>query len=708
MKVRGPKILRGFSIVETLLVLLIGSLVLGGAIVGISAFRERRATETAKYNFLLQMSALKQRISEDIKEAVFTNGFSADINARSLNDPNALKFFGLGTTVKRTDPPHFELQIFRPFNQFLSVPVSITDSRISISRWDTINSVQKTYWLNALNASNFLLVSNDKKSFIFPRSPLQSEANLRAGSILPTTTGSNGVDFSRQSVSADYLNSSNILRTVERVVYRHQGSNTPLIRIGHFQQTQDHVEILADRVRSFQVGYTFRRREKSDVAIIPPLPPTQPFSAFDLPQSLSEAWEISRNSQNEPMCTNPYDSAGRVIPLCVRSHNINQVYVRLVIETDLPPSLFRTRNEEIIMDHEDMRIRVRPELGQQRVVATVDFSSSPRAYSDTVGQQLASGQFVECDPSVAANRCQPNCTNAYKSLNRTDVDWIGYGRYVGHPEGESSYCKCWTAVGDWNKSGARDVKEDHGRLVNWKAGTPQQTEQLEACGREYGCAGNWAPWKHPGYNLGCDCLRTAKSGQVDDYFILKSPIHKPRFETGNNNQIREIGGHHLNDGLGGRPDRLSLLDPNLISLQTPNLAPLNRSLRCFPHWWKCMADVRAYFSRRGQGHLLHSSYSSPTNFDFFVQRCQCLSREIPYACDTAAIANGASPSSECLQNNDNAQLYRATLSYDQLCNRDFRINSSNSKSCPAAWTSLAPGETNTMQYFQANLSSILP
>jgi hypothetical protein len=639
------------------------------AYVGISSLRDRRNLESARVEFFLKAAEIKNKIKDDIEVAILNNGFTAsrNLNAERLQNANTQKYFGLGTSYLTPDMADVELQVFKPFNQSLSVPVQVDIKKVRILGWqNNLDATTKLYWQKAVSSANYFMISNDRKNIIFPRSP-QSAFNNSQAEIYPLLSPSvDATPFSSQAAIADFSQASNIIRTVEKVRYNYDSATRRLSRTGHFKQNQSATSIIAERVLNFRVGYTFKAMNDSDPAILP-VEPWGDLAAGNLPTSFSEAWAISNCAPGG----NPIDATGQVIPACVKPQNINDVYLSFTIETDLPPRAIQNA------DYEDMQIQLVADAETNRVSAIIDFRVKPRNFSNSLGTELAAGENVNCAPTQA-NRCKASCSSAFQNLNRGADDWIGYGRYVGHPEGASSYCKCWTdpdteevKLGDWAS------------IPQWStASTAQQKAQTEACGLEYGC--HWGTvWKHEGYQLACNCLRTQDGSS--DHFVLRAEESRPRFVS---KTEAETGGFALRN--------LNWSDEHLASIRDDGA--LSRNIRCY-NYPVCWAAMTTYFNEIGQGGNLPNGTAEN---NIFTNRCSCLSNDIPYACDTRAISQGTAPSNECLSTEGEA-IARGYVDFNKVCNQAAR-NNSGPIACVNTWMSAVPSGSLMMPPFNVDLS----
>jgi prepilin-type N-terminal cleavage/methylation domain-containing protein len=662
---------RGFSLSEIMIVAALGLIVVAATAVALGIFRERRTNETARLKLLSNLSQIKETIRGDIEVAVLNNGFTASLNADN-KDGTKTKYFGLGTTEASSEI--FEIQIFKPFNQGFSLPAQVNGDIAKISL-PTTNKNYESYWTKAAASAEHFMFSNHRKAFIFPNAGSSITTGI-------TTVGDTAL--SNALIKADWQSASNIVRTVEKVRLRHSVSEKTLMRIGHSGQDQNFETVVADNVLSFRVGYTFRRRDNSDQAAIPPLPPA-PLTAENLPNTFPAAW---RDSQ-EPICSSsPLEESGAIKAQCVKPQNINDVYVRLVMETDLSPSLFTSAQTNLSQDYQEMKVllsRSGPDLNA-KILATVDFRIRPKSYSTSLGENLSTGNNLNCSPT-AENRCQPSCSGAFKNLDRNASDWIGYGRYVGHPDGASSYCQCWTNPRDWNKTGNREVSiDDWSQIQEWKSSssTPEQNLQTEACGREYGCDLNWnMQWRHVGYQLACNCLRSDQP----NYFVERNVESRPTFTqlTGPETQGFTLKLKDLN----------WYTDPYLAEIL--NQGALSRVLRC-RFYQRCDGALTAYLSRTFGPQVSDSPYQN---------RCQCLTQDIPFACNTAAIAEGANPTSECL-GAQGEPIDANNLNFQLICNQSAR-NSGGDLTCPNTWIDSVPNTlpTRTMPIFNVDLNANL-
>jgi len=641
---------RAFSITELLLALLAAAAVVAIALVGISALRDRRSLEKARVEFLMSTSKIMEIITADVEVAVLNNGFTASQNIVSDN-PIDPRYFGLGTIENSNEA--FEIQIFKPLNQSLSVPATVTVSGATPS---PAPGPQTQYWQKAGQHAQHFLISNDRRAFIFERAAWDPD-QLQ---ITPT----NSTSFSSEIAQSDFAGPTNMIRTVERVSFRHESGRSQILRTGRFKQEANYQEVIAERIQSFKVGYTFRRRDSDQSLILPELP-VEPLTATNLPQGLEQAWIDSECSQ-----TGSYLANGQIIPECVKPHNINDVYFQLVMVTDLPQEALGPSNQPKSDDYQGMRVRLSYDSIQKKVLATIDFRVRPLSYSNTLGTELASGNDVACSPTLG-NRCQKRCSQVFNSTDRASPRWVGYGRYVGYPDsqgGASSYCKCWTKTTDWGLSeDSREVYRefDWEKIKHWKASgnTLEENLQTEACGLEYGC--NWGvAWKHPGYRLACNCLRT---DEVEtDHFVLRSPANRPSFTEATGPEQK---GHRLQNLIGS--------DSNLASIVSDGA--LSRNIKCtdYQSCWSAWTD---YFSAAG-------AYLGGPTTDFFTERCQCLSRDIPYSCDTKAIANGASATPSCL-NSEGAAIHSQNIDFKKICNQAARDG--GAVACQNTWIKEMP------------------
>ena len=660
---------RGFSLIELMIVVVMGLIVAAAAAIALSAFRDRRNLETARIKLLSNLSHIKEVIRGDIEVAVLTNGFTASLNTDDTTATRP-KYFGLGTTILNENI--FEVQIFKPFNQGLSLPAQITGNIATISLPSITNKNYESYWTKAAASAEHFMFSNHRKAFIFPNAGSSITTGI-------TTVGDTAL--SNALIKADWQSASNIVRTVEKVRLRHSVSEKTLMRIGHSGQDQNFETVVADNVLSFRVGYTFRRRDNSDQAAIPPLPPA-PLTAENLPNTFPAAWQ---DSPNLICSSSPLEESGAIKAQCVKPQNINDVYVRLVMETDLSPSLLTSAQTNLSQDYQEMKVLLsRSGLGlNAKILATVDFRIRPKSYSSALGDDLATGNNLNCSPT-AENRCQPSCSSAFKNLDRNAPDWIGYGRYVGHPYGASSYCQCWTNPEDWNKEGERDVYiDDWSQIQEWKSSsTYQQDLQTEACGREYGCDLNWnMHWKHAGYQLACNCLRSDQP----NYFVEKNGESRPTFTqlTG-----PETKGFTLN---------LTGNNWNNALEKIRSQGALSRFLQC-KYYQRCDGALTAYLEKTG---------SPPVSGSPYQNRCQCLTQDIPFECDTAAIAGGTNPTIECL-GAQGEPIDANNLNFQLICNQSAR-NSSGDLTCPNTWIYSVPNTlpTRTMPIFNVDLNANL-
>jgi len=673
---------RAFTLTELLLALLIGATLVGLGLLGFRKLNDRQQLEAMRSEFFLQAKELKNSIRADIEVAVLNNGYTAAINTLETENPSQEKFFGLGTSYYDSSSKAFTLQVFKPFNQFFSTPMSITNSTAAtLIGFNSLPPKIQEYWQEAIAGSSHFLISNDRRSFIFPKAKIPTGTG---GS--QTTSYSQGViapaepvKFGNPLVQADYQNSTNIIRTVERVLWKFEDNK--LKRVGHQGNEIAHETIRADRVRSFRVGYTFRKVDENDQAIIPALP-TGTLSASNLPNTLKKAWD------SVPECAtpnNPIESTGKIKSECVKPQNINDVYVQLSLETDLPSHLWNEELSGYTDTYDDMQITFNREGANEsnkKVLATIDFEVRPRSYSNTVGRDLASGESVACDVSNSANHCQPECAHVFNDPSRSSPRWVGYGRYVGYPDsqgGASSYCKCWTNKDHWNKPNRRDVFVNHYWRITGQWGGPSDTSvnnrQIEACALEYGCAGsdwysNFITDLHPGYRLACQCLRGAEGS--DNYFVTRGAADKPQFAGP---QAPETGGLRL------KTENLNWGNSELKSIKDDGA--LSKNIRCttYQGCWNAMTD---YFTKVGQSGSLPEG-NNETNP--FTDRCSCLDKDIPYACDTKAIADGTPAGPDCVSSTwEGINIWH--LDFNKLCNQAFRNGTSSTMACRNTWSNL--------------------
>ncbi len=643
----------GFSLVELLMSLSALFVIIGLSVLGLNHLRSGQSFIIKQNRFLSELAKVKEIIRDDIRVALLNNGYTS---TEGFDDPTADQFyFGLGTQTQTTSQP--QLQIFKPLHQSLTVPVSIAGNQATLTtipRLRDSSDPQATqlaqYWISALQEAKFFTITNARKTTLIEKgavSEAEEGPSLEAIGDTPLSEG-----------NSDFVNSSNLIRTAEKIEYSFSDLDGRITRKNQARIDQSENVVLLERVRSFKVGYTFRDMDSAGMII--PRRPSEPLTAENLPNSFQDAWSTPDETGRTCLVDGQFDPSK-----CVQSKHIDRVFVRIEVETDFPLSSIPTQAS----DYQDMNIRWDLSTADGRAIAIVDFQTQPENFNHLSAGLLSSGTSVSCSPTLE-NRCTPSCSSAFTNPNRNSNDWIGYGRHIGHPHGASSYCQCWTnpsnpadvSIGDWSRVPT---------INSWINASLSDRDRLTACGKEYGCH-HPESYKlferNPAYRLACGCLRSSDSIQTDNYYVNRTSENAPKFES---TTSPELLGHTLNS-------TLSLTDPSLSTLN-----PLNRSLRCV-NYQACDAAMNAYF---GAG----------TSNGLFINRCQCLSNDISVKCDTQAInANPSSMTEECKMA-QGEPISPSHINYAKVCNRDFR-NGTGPMTCANTWSSTAgPTAPSTVQ-----------
>ncbi len=664
--IRTRKI-RAFTLTEFMVSFGILAILVLVLVFGVGRLRSTQRNERLRVDFLNSLTNLRAEFKKDIEVALLNNSPTADVNVSTTNQS---RFYGIGTNIDTTE--QFSFQIFKPLHQSLTLPVkanSQTNTLTIVPSSSASAANERTYLQRALTSGKYFVISNQTAQAIFER-PASSSSNsssaLRLGAI--PAVSSFGTQFTAQS---------NMIRTAEKVTFDWNQSSKLLTRTSDYRtDSAPTQELLFSNVLDFRVGYTFRTRQDTGVqdnAIIPSRP-VGILSALNLPNTLDEAWALS----NCVVSGQPAVVNGQIVPNCVKPKNIDRIYVHLKIQTDLPVSQFASLDAGI----EGLRVR----FDSATNAALVDFELSSRAFS-LMQVALASGQNITCQPN-SASHCKPECSEIFTSRNSNDANWIGYGRYRGHPQGASDYCLCWT---DHATNQIETTMGNWSLLPNWTAGgdnTPENN-QVEACGRHYGCDAtflrpdnNWqsaTPGRivHPGYKLACDCLQGPSTNT--NFFVNRTTDFKPRFDSSTGPQQ---GGFTLNS---------TITQYKNNSTSNPYLEPQDRHLSCEKPS-QCITSMNRYYGIPS---------TSTAAQDTLNARCGCLTQNIPWSCDTRNPSQAQSDAS-CRSATGSIISYQE-LNFARLCNRDYRHNSNqNPLSCPNTW---APrDQTGTVNLPHFNLS----
>lgn len=645
--VRERKI-KAFTLTELMVSFGILAVLVLVLVFGVGRFRSTQRNEQLRVEFLNSLTNLRAEFKKDVEIALLNNSPTAEVN---ITADAQNRFYGIGTNVDAAD--QFSFQVFKPLHQSLTLPVKI-DSNANILHVippasTTGPNNERAYLQGALTSAKYFVVSNQTAQAIFER-PASSSANSASALTLGSTQPLN-------TFGPQFTSQSNLIRTAEKVIFSWNQSSKVLTRTSDYrtdaQPTQD---VLFSNVLDFRVGYTFRLRQDAGVndnAILPNTP-VGIVSALNLPNTMQEAWTASNcaPSGQQPVVN------GQIISNCVKPKNIDRIYVHLKFQTDLPVAQFASLDAGI----EGLRVR----FDRENSHVLVDFELTSRSFS-LMTTALASGMDVTCQPN-AGSHCKPQCSEIFVSRNSSDANWIGYGRYRGHPQGASDYCLCWT---DHSTNQIETTIGNWSLLPNWTAAGENSPEdnQVEACGRHYGCDSNFlrpdSNWQsatpgrivHPGYKLACDCLQ----GPTSNHFVNRSADFRPRFDTATGPQQ---GGYTLNS---------SITQYRNNSTSNPYLEPQDRHLSC-ARPGQCISSMSRFYGIPSTSSLAQNTLDA---------RCGCLSRNIPYACDTRNPSQ-AQNDSACSQASGSTIDY-AELNFAKLCNRDYRNNSSNPLSCPNTW-----------------------
>lgn len=611
----------------------IGSTLVLLLVLGLSSFQKTQKNEQARMALINTIANLKASFQADIEVAVLNNSSTSFLNI--VGDTNN-RLYGMGTNID--SPGEFSFQVFKPFNESLSLPVSFANGTNSINVTTPTtgtSSNEATYMQTALASGRYFLISNALIQALVERA--NSSTNVLNPNPNLTTFG---LQFAGQS---------NFIRTAEKITFDWNETSGTLQRTSAFrsggQATQ---EVFLTNVRNFRIGYTFRKRQDlgfQDSAIIPPIPATP--NALNLPNTFEEAWTLSNCAPSGDYIL----TTGWINLSCVRPANINRVYVHLEFKTDL------TKDQLQNLETSIEGVKIQFNTSNQTVL--VDFELTARDFSDRAAAALATGQNVTCQPTTT-NHCRAQCAEVFTSTDPNSPSWIGYGRYKGHPNGASDYCLCWTdlqsgqlesPIGNWNL------------LPAWTASgnnTPANN-QVEACGRHYGCNFaflNQITTIHPGYKLACDCLQ----GPTDDHFVNRSISNRPRFDSLSGPQL---GGYTLKDSL-------TQYQGNSSS-SNPFLDPKDRHINC-SQFGNCAGSMNRFYNVPTGSNLAQTT---------LTQRCGCLTSNIPYACDTRNLSEAANdPSCKAATG---TTINFASLDFSMLCNRDYRNNTTTPLACPNTW-----------------------
>jgi type II secretory pathway pseudopilin PulG len=652
---------------------------------GVGRFRSTQRNEQLRIDFLNSLTTLRAEFKKDVEIALLNNSPTAEVN---ITADAQNRFYGIGTNVDSAD--QFSFQVFKPLHQSLTLPVTLNSTTNTLrivppQAASTTPNNERDYLRKALTSGKYFVVSNQTAQAIFEKpvsSPSNNISSLTLGSNQALTTF--GPQFTAQS---------NLIRTAEKITFNWNQSSKVLTRTSDYRTDASPAQdVIFSNVVDFRVGYTFRLRQDSgvaDTAIVPTPPTNRILSALNLPNTLQEAWTESNcvaSSGQKKAVVN-----GAIIPSCVKPKNIDRVYVHLKVQTDLPVDQWTSVDAGI------EGLRVRFDGGTK--TALVDFELTSRAFS-LMSSSLATGTDITCQPN-SGSHCKPQCSQIFTSLNQNDANWIGYGRYRGHPQGASDYCLCWTdhrtnqvegtfegsawrGIGTWSLIPTWSVNGDN---------TPENN-QVEACGRHYGCSvqggflqpdsrpGTPFPGRviHPGYRAACECLQ----GPNQDYFINRT--NGPRFESATGPQV---GGFLLTAQLAAyKGDSTS---------SNPYLDPRDRHLNC-ANYNSCGTTLDQYFG----------TTSSNLAQQAMTNRCGCLTQNIPYACDTRK--SQAEQDASCTSASA-SQITFSQLDFARICNREFR-NSSGALACPNTWAPenfsgnvTVPAWTQNLNMFQTNNSS---
>lgn len=415
---------------------------------------------------------------------------------------------------------------------------------------------------------------------------------------------------------------------------------------------------------------TFEDRE-NEALILPASssPINRLTTADNLPRSYWEAWTSTATPCAEGLANAatgaPFinGSSGAIASRCVKPKNLSGLAVRIVMETDLPADILATTEAASEVTDDDgafggFRYALTRDLDTGGpVVATIDFYIDIESHRRVAGGELAQGQSGAC-LNPTQSRCLPSCSSAFRETDINSPWWIGYGRHANHPN-PSSFCK------GWNPN--PDSLQERANIGNW-ASLPLATstwstdesfrQRMTELGRHYGCITEVIQ-RHPGYRLACDCLRGGPDGANDYFSTPQTPENRPEFVS---LTAPETKGYNLRNGL----ESASGIANSLGNLNDPT----NPNLRCTTYgnlWNKnrtCDQAVQDYFN-------LSAANSS------YMQRCQCLSTEIPFACD---LSSSSTPASACAPSSQ-TPIHRQYIDFRKICNIDWRRNG-GALACP--------------------------
>jgi hypothetical protein len=659
-----------YTMTELLVATSVSVAIAGALFWGFARFNQVTHRETARLKFLKSVSDLREKLAQDLRVAVLNNSSTVGRNLNKVQLTAANKDpghrAGVSTFIPQgsTEPT---LQFFRPFNEEFSARASVSASSAYIQALKNAtspptNNADLTYFWHAIRSGLFFSITNFKST----------EIVQKASGSFPLNQAVSSIPFTASVDSSVFANTPTFVRTAERIQIQRDSATNRLNRLSSFRsehQTSPQIMILAENVTKWRVGMTFEDRE-NEALILPASssPINRLTTADNLPRSYWEAWTSTETPCAEGVVNTetgaPFvSSSGAIAPRCVKPKNLSGLAVRIVMETDLPTDILATTEAAATVTDDDgafggFRYELTRDLDVGGpVVATIDFYIDIESHRRVAGGELAQGQSGAC-LNPTQSRCRPECSSAFRDTDINSPWWIGYGRHAGHTN-PSSFCKGWNPnpesvqeranIGNWATSLPL--------TTNWTSNTNFQ-QRMNDLGKHYGCITEVIQ-RHPGYRLACDCLRGGPNGANDHFITPQTPDNRPEF---NSLTAPETKGYRLLNGLespsGNSSSLLNLTDPT------------NPNLRCTTYgnnWDKnrtCDQAVQDYFG-------LSVSNSA------FLQRCQCLSTEIPYACD---LSNPATPASACAPTSP-TPIHRQHIDFRKICNIDWRRNG-GALACP--------------------------
>ncbi len=658
-------VVRAYTLTELIVSVAVGVVIAAAVFWGFARYNRVAQQEAKRLEFLKNASALKEVFDRDLRVAVLNNAITVGRSLQLVQEINPLKdpghLAGVSTFfLAGSNEP--TLQFFRPLNEEFSVRASVSPSSFYVSALKSAvnppaaGNPDLSYFWHAIRSGVFFSITNYKKTEIVQRQP----------SVASAGTSVNTVYFVRTADSSAFANSPTFVRTAERIQIRRDSATGRLVRLSSFRDTNSSFPlstVLAEGVREFRVGMAFEDRD-NDALILPAS--SSPIDRLATPDSFVPsywaAWmrtECAAGAVNVTTGAPFIDaSTGSISPRCVKPKDLSGLAIRIVMDTDLPESLLASADssphsvESAFGGFRYQLFRRNPT--DTKLSATVDFYLDIESHRRVGGAELAQGTSGAC-LNPTQSRCKPSCSSAFRDTDINSPWWIGYGRHAGH-ENPSSFCM------GWNPNPSDEGQR--AQMGNWSSiplnawSDSSYRTRMTHLGNHYGCITEVIQ-RHPGYRLACDCLRGGPNGANDFFVVPQTPSNRPAFESLSAPQTR---GYALRNGM----ESSSGTSPELGSLSDPT----NSRLRCqtYQNVWdkgrSCDLAVRDYFG---------------VSTNAFLNRCQCLTTEIPFACD---LSSSNAPSSQCLSTWE-SPIHRQHIDFRKICNIDYRRNpSSAALACP--------------------------